>query len=318
MGNCVVAKPSELTPLTADLLAQVFHDVGAPAGVFNLVHGLGPEVGQAIVEHPGIKAVSFTGGTATGRVVAATGAPLFKKLSLELGGKNATLVFADADLDEALEGATRAAFANQGEICLCGSRILVERPIYDAFLEGLIARARNLHAGDPAVAGTQVGALVSEAHRDKVAGYLALAEDDGGTVHCGGVPTRLPGRCGDGFFLEPAVVSGLAPTCRTASEEIFGPVVTVHPFDTEEEAVAIANGTQYGLSASVWTNDLRRAHRVARDLETGMVWVNTWLLRDLRVPFGGVKESGVGREGGRYSLEFFSESRNVCIHLGDR
>lgn len=315
MGNCVVAKPSELTPLTADLLARVFDDVGAPAGVFNLVHGLGAEVGQAIVEHPTIKAVSFTGGTATGRIVAATGAPLFKKLSLELGGKNATLVFADADLDEALDGATRAAFANQGEICLCGSRILVERPIYETFLAGLVDRARGLTAGDPAVAGTKIGALVSADHRDKVASYLELAVAEGGTVHCGGVPATLPERCAGGFFLEPAVVSGLAPTCRTATEEIFGPVVTVHPFDTEAEAVAIANGTRYGLSSSVWTSDLRRAHRVAADLETGMVWVNTWLKRDLRVPFGGVKESGVGREGGRYSLEFFSESRNICIQL---
>jgi len=316
MGNCIVAKPSELTPLTADLLAQVFADVGAPAGVFNLVHGLGPEVGQAIVEHPGIKAISFTGGTATGRIVAATGAPMFKKLSLELGGKNATLVFADADLDQAVDGATRAAFANQGEICLCGSRILVQRPIYHAFVAGLIARAKTWTAGDPAEPGTRVGALVSEAHRDKVASYLDLAVEEGGTVHCGGPPASLPERCRDGFFLEPAVITGLPTTCRTATEEIFGPVVTVHPFDTEAEAVAIANGVVYGLSASVWTSDLATAHRVARDLETGMVWVNTWLKRDLRVPFGGVKDSGVGREGGRYSLEFFSESRNICIELG--
>ena len=317
MGNALVAKPSELTPLTADRLARLFAEVGAPPGVFNLLHGLGGEVGQALVAHPGVRAVSFTGGTATGRTVAATGAPLFKKLSLELGGKNATVVFADADLDRALDGATRAAFANQGEICLCGSRVLVQRPIYDRFLAGLVERARALRAGDPAVAGTRLGALVSAAHRDEVAGYLELAVTEGGTVHCGGPPAKLPERCREGFFLEPAVISGLAPGSRTASEEIFGPVVTVHPFDTEDEALSIANRVRYGLSASVWTSDLARAHRFAAALETGMVWVNTWLLRDLRVPFGGLKDSGVGREGGRYSLEFFSESRNVCIHLGE-
>jgi aminomuconate-semialdehyde/2-hydroxymuconate-6-semialdehyde dehydrogenase len=242
---------------------------------------------------------------------------MFKKLSLELGGKNATVVFADADFDAALDGATRAAFANQGEICLCGSRILVERSIYPEFLAGLVARASALKAGDPAESGTQIGALISAAHRDKVASYLALAIEEGGTLHCGGVPAELPERCKNGFFLEPAVISGLAPGCRTASEEIFGPVVTVHPFDSESEAIAIANDTRYGLAASVWTSNLSRAHRVAAALETGMVWVNTWLLRDLRVPFGGAKESGVGREGGRYSLEFFSQSRNVCIHLGE-
>jgi reactive intermediate/imine deaminase len=285
--------------------------------VFNLVHGYGPEVGQAMVEHPAIKAISFTGGTATGAIVAAAGAPRFKKLSLELGGKNATLVFADADLDAAVDGAVRAGFSNQGEICLCGSRILVERPIYDAFLERLTARVAALRVGPPDAPTTDVGALVSAAHRDKVASYVDLAREEGGRVLCGGERVTLPPPHDGGFFLSPAVIADLAPTCRTATEEIFGPVVTVHPFDSEEEAVATANGVRYGLSASVWTTRLDRAHRVAAHLDVGMVWVNTWLLRDLRVPFGGTKDSGVGREGGRFSLEFFSESRNVCVAISD-
>lgn len=310
MGNAIVAKPSELTPLTADALAEICADI-LPPGVFNLVHGLGPECGQAIVEHPEIKAISFTGGTATGRVVAATAAPMFKKLSLELGGKNATLVFADADFEEAVAGARTAAFANQGEICLCGSRILVERSIHDRFVEALVSQAAALQVGDPADPATDIGALNSQAHRDKVEGYLALAREEGGTVHGGVRPS------GPGAFLTPAVVTGLAPGCRTSTEEIFGPVVTVHPFGTEAEALEIANGTEYGLSASVWTTDLGRAHRVSEALDVGMVWVNTWLHRDLRVPFGGVKNSGVGREGGRWSMAFYSENKNICIHLGE-
>ncbi len=307
MGNAVIAKPSELTPATATALAGIFREVGAPPGVFNLVHGLGGEAGQAIVDHPQIKAISFTGGTATGARVAASAAPVFKKLSLELGGKNATLVFSDADLDAALDGAVRAGFTNQGEICLCGSRVLVERSIYERFTAAFIDRVRALRVGEPSEPSTQVGALISEGHREKVRGFLALAVSEGGTVHGGGVPNR------PGWFMEPAVITGLSPTCRTATEEIFGPVVTIHPFDSEVEALAIANGVRYGLSASVWTSDLSRAHRMSVALEVGMVWVNTWLLRDLRVPFGGVKDSGVGREGGRHSLEFFSESRNVCF-----
>ncbi|MCB9662858.1 MAG: aldehyde dehydrogenase [Alphaproteobacteria bacterium] len=313
MGNAVVAKPSELTPLTADALVDVMEEAGLPPGVFNLVHGLGPEAGQALVEHPDVKAVSFTGGTVTGRRVAATAAPRFKKLSLELGGKNATVVFDDCDWEATLDGAVRAGFANQGEICLCGSRLLVQRSVHDRFVEAYAARVAALTVGDPADPATRVGALVSAAHRDKVEGYLRLAVDEGGTVRCGGTRPDLPGSLAGGSFLAPAVVSGLAPACRTATEEIFGPVVTVHPFDDEEEAIALANGVAYGLSASVWTRDLGRAHRVARALDVGMVWVNTWLLRDLRVPFGGVKDSGVGREGGRWSLEFFSETKNVCI-----
>lgn len=315
MGNVAVAKPSELTPWTATLLAEVFKEAGAPHGIFNLVHGLGPEVGQAIVEHEGVKAISFTGGTASGRLVAATAAPRFKKLSLELGGKNPTLVFADCDLEATAKGVARAAFENTGQICLCGSRILVERGIHQEFLAELLIQAKAWMPGDPADPSTKVGALISAAHREKVEGYLRLAVEEGGTVLLGGARPSLGGELSGGYFLEPVLIAGLPPTCRTATEEIFGPVATIHPFDTEEEALAIANGVRYGLAASVWTRDLARAHRVARRLESGLVWINTWLLRDLRVPFGGVKESGVGREGGRWSLEFFSEAKTITIRL---
>jgi len=315
MGNAVVAKPSELTPLTANALAEVIHDLGVPAGAFNLLHGLGPEVGQALVAHPDIAGVSFTGGTATGRTVAATAAPAFKKLSLELGGKNPTLVFADADFQTAVAGTVRAGFLNQGQICLCGSRVLVERSIAEPFTEALVEAVQRMTIGDPADPSTDLGALVSLDHRAKVERYLELAREEGGTVLCGGDRPELDPPFRDGAWLRPAVVTGLPYSCRTATEEIFGPVITVHPFDTEAEALAMANGVRYGLAASVWTRDLSRAHRVSAALESGMVWVNTWMLRDLRVPFGGVKDSGVGREGGVHSLEFFSESRNVCVKL---
>jgi aminomuconate-semialdehyde/2-hydroxymuconate-6-semialdehyde dehydrogenase len=315
MGNVAVAKPSELTPLTATLLAELFLEAGAPAGIFNLVHGLGPEAGQALVEHPDVKAVSFTGGTASGRIVAATAAPAFKKLSLELGGKNPTLVFADCDLEKTVKDVARAAFENTGQICLCGSRILVERSIHDRFLEAFLQEASTWACDDPSDPTTKVGALISAAHREKVEGYLKLAVEEGGTIRCGGTRPELSGGLAEGFFLEPAVITGLSVSCRTATEEIFGPVVTIHPFDSEDAAVAMANSTRYGLAASVWTTDLDRAHRVAKALESGLVWVNTWLLRDLRVPFGGVKESGVGREGGRWSLEFFSEAKTITLKL---
>ena len=314
MGNTVVAKPSELTPLTADALARICASV-LPAGVFNLVHGLGPEVGQALVEHPRVKAISFTGGTETGRRVAATAAPMFKKLSLELGGKNATVVFDDAELDEAVPTAVRAAFANQGEICLCGSRVLVQRGLYEDFVARFVEEARALTVGDPRDPATKVGALNSLAHRDKVAGYVALAREEGATVALGGGIPELPAPFDQGAFLEPTVLLDLPHTCRTATAEIFGPVVTLHPFDTEADALEMANHVEYGLSASVWTRDLARAHRFSQALDVGMVWVNTWLLRDLRVPFGGVKDSGVGREGGRWSMAFYSENKNICVKL---
>jgi len=315
-GNCCVAKPSELTPLTADRLAALTLEAGIPPGVVNVVHGAGGGAGRALTAHPDVPLISFTGGTKTGADVMAHAGPLFKKVSLELGGKNPNIVFADADLEQAVATSIPSSFSNQGEICLCGSRLFVERAIYDEFLERFLEGTKKLRIGDPQDAATDVGALVSEAHLRKVEGYVELAREEGGSILAGGRrPSNLPDRVGKGFFLEPTVITGLDCRRRVMQEEIFGPVVTVTPFDSPEEAIAQANGTRYGLSASVWTRDLQRAHRVAAALDSGTVWVNTWLLRDLRVPFGGMKESGVGREGGFASLEFFTEAKNVCIKL---
>jgi aminomuconate-semialdehyde/2-hydroxymuconate-6-semialdehyde dehydrogenase len=312
-GNCVVAKPSELTPMTAFLLSKICIEAGLPAGVLNIVHGLGPKAGQAIVEHPKIKAVSFTGGTSTGRILARTAAPMFKKLSLELGGKNPNVVFADCNFEEAVSTTVRSSFANNGQICLCGSRVYIERPIYEKFRDELVRRAKNLKVGDPFDAGTDLGSLVSKQHREKVMGYLDLAREEGGTVLCGGEPVELPGELSGGYYLSPAVVEGLPNACRTNQEEIFGPVVTLQPFDTEEEAIALANGVEYGLASTIWTGDISRAARVAERIQAGIVWINCWMVRDLRTPFGGVKNSGVGREGGTEALRFFTEAKNVCI-----
>jgi aminomuconate-semialdehyde/2-hydroxymuconate-6-semialdehyde dehydrogenase len=315
-GNTVVAKPSELTPWTAAMLAELTAEQGLPPGVLNVVHGLGASAGAAIVDHPDVPAISFTGGTATGAVIARTAGPAFKKLSLELGGKNATVVFADVDLDEVMPGIVRSAFENQGEICLCGSRLFVEAPLYDRFVAAFAEAVGKLRMGDPLDDATEQGALVSAAHRDKVESYIGLSRELGGEIVTGGGrPSGLPERLAGGYFLEPTVVTGLPVDCRVNMEEIFGPVVTVTPFTAEADAVAWANGTKYGLAASVWTNDLRRAHRVAGALDAGTVWVNTWLLRDLRVPFGGMKESGVGREGGDEALRFFTEPKTVTVAL---
>jgi aminomuconate-semialdehyde/2-hydroxymuconate-6-semialdehyde dehydrogenase len=312
-GNCVVAKPSEITPYTSYLLSQVCIEAGLPKGVLNIVHGLGGKVGQAIVEHPEIKAISFTGGTETGKRIAATAAPMFKKLSLELGGKNPTIVFADCDFEETVKQVVNSAFSNQGEICLCGSRIFIESSLYEKFKKAFVEKVKALKVGDPNNADTNLGAIVSLAHKQKILSYIKLAKEEGGTILTGGNEVKGSGRCADGYFIEPTVIEGLDYLCRTNQEEIFGPVVTLTPFDTEEEVLTMANSVKYGLASSVWTNDLKRAHRVAEKIEAGIVWINCWLLRDLRTPFGGVKASGVGREGGWEAMRFFTEAKNVCI-----
>ena len=312
-GNCVVAKPTEVTPMTAFLLSQICMEAGLPKGVLNIIHGLGNKVGQAIVEHPKIKAISFTGGTETGKKIAKTAAPMFKKLSLELGGKNPNIVFADCDFEDAVNTSIRAAFANQGQICLCGSRLLIEGNIYNQFKEHFIAKAKKLMPGDPSDESTKMGAVVSLEHKEKILSRIELARREGGKILLGGNEAKLNGRCKNGYFVEPTIIEGLAQSCRTNQEEIFGPVVTLAPFDSENEAIEMANDSDYGLAATIWTPDLKRAHRVARQVECGIVWVNCWLLRDLRTPFGGIKNSGVGREGGWEALKFFTEPKNVCI-----
>ncbi|MBL8299117.1 MAG: aldehyde dehydrogenase [Rhodanobacteraceae bacterium] len=315
-GNCVLGKPSEVTPLTAQLLAEASIEAGFPPGVLTILHGSGAQTGQALVDHPAIKAISFTGSTRVGAQIALSAARQFKKASLELGGKNATLVFADWNASEAqLDTIVRSAFANQGQICLCGSRILVERSIYAEFRERFVARTRALRVGDPLLPESDLGAVVSQAHFDKVMGCIALAREEGGRILTGGEAVAVPGRCENGWFIAPTVIEGLGAQCRTNQEEIFGPVVTLQPFDDDAQALALANCTNYGLAASVWTRDLTRAHRVAAGLHSGIVWINCWMLRDLRTPFGGVKQSGLGREGGVEALRFFTETKNVCIAL---
>lgn len=315
-GNTAVAKPSELTPTTASLLGEICGEVGLPPGVLNIVHGLGSGAGAALVEHPEVRTISFTGGTATGAVISRVAAPAFKKITLELGGKNPTVLFADADLEQAVSGIVRSAFTNQGQICLCGSRIIVEESIFERFLDAFLERVRALRVGDPLENGTDIGAVVSRAHQEKILGYIELGRQEGGRIVLGGHPPRqLPARCAGGFFVEPTVILDLPMGCRTNQEEIFGPVVTVTPFRDEAEAVALANDSRYGLAASVWTSNLTRAHRVADQVQCGIVWINCWLVRDLRVPFGGMKQSGVGREGGDEALRFFTEPKNVCLKL---
>ncbi len=314
-GNTVVGKPSEVTPLTAYRLSQLCLEAGFPPGMLNVIHGTGPEAGAALVAHRDVPVLSFTGGTKTGAALARTAAPLFKKLSLELGGKNPTIIFADCAYEAMLETTLRSSFANQGEICLCGSRIFVERPIYDRFRDDFVARVEALRVGDPRCDDSRLGAIVSRPHLDKILSYINLAQEEGGTILTGGARVHVEGRCRDGWFVAPTVIEGLAPDCRTNQEEIFGPVVTLMPFDEEEEALAWANGTPYGLAAVLWTENLTRAHRLAARLQAGIVWINCWMLRDLRTPFGGTKQSGVGREGGVEALRFFTEPKNVCIKL---
>jgi aminomuconate-semialdehyde/2-hydroxymuconate-6-semialdehyde dehydrogenase len=312
-GNCVIAKPSEITPYTAYLLGRIAQEAGMPAGVLNILHGTGPKVGDAIVKHPKIKAISFTGGTKTGEYIARTAGPMFKKLSLELGGKNPNIIFADCDFDDMLSTTIRSSFSNQGQICLCGSRIFVERPIYDKFKEAFVAKVSKSKVSFPTDPEAKLGAVVSESHMEKVLSYIELAKQEGGTVLTGGNRVHLAAPYDQGYYIEPTIIEGLAYDCRTNQEEIFGPVVTITPFDTEEEALMMANSTEYGLAGTIWTSNLKRAHRVADELQSGIVWVNAWLVRDLRTPFGGVKASGVGREGGWEALRFFTEAKNIFI-----
>lgn len=312
-GNCVVAKPSEVTPMTAYLLSELCMEAGLPKGVLNIVHGLGPSAGNAMVAHPDVKAISFTGGTATGAHIASIAAPMFKKLSLELGGKNPNIIFADCDYDKMLSTTMRSSFANQGQICLCGSRIFVERPIYERFKKDFVQLCKQHKVGDPMIPDSKMGAVVSKSHKEKVLSYIQLAQQEGGTILAGGHEVILEGRCKDGYFIAPTIIEGLDYNCRTNQEEIFGPVVTLTPFDTEEEVLMMANSVKYGLASTLWTTNVSRATRMAQQIHAGIVWINCWLLRDLRTPFGGVKASGVGREGGFHALDFFTEPKNVCI-----
>mgnify|MGYP001770881671 CR=1 FL=1 len=312
-GNCVIAKPSEVTPVTAFLLSRICKAAGLPDGVLNIVHGKGDTTGEAIIKHPSIKAISFTGSTRAG--IASVAAPMFKKLSLELGGKNPNIVFADCNWEKMIKTSIQSSFSNQGQICLCGSRILIEESIYGRFRTEFVAQVKRLKVGDPLKEGSKQGAVVSQQHFEKVMRCIEIAKQEGGTILCGGNAVKLEGRCTDGFFIEPTVIEGLGPACSTNMEEIFGPVVTLQKFKTEDEALTLANACDYGLSATIWTQDISKANRIAAKVEAGVIWINCWLLRDLRTPFGGIKNSGVGREGGWEALRFFTEEKNICIQL---
>ncbi len=314
-GNCVVAKPSEVTPMTGYLLSVICKEAGLPVGVLNIIHGNGPNCGSAIVAHPDIKAISFTGSTRAGREIAATAGPMFKKVSLELGGKNPNIIFADCDWDKMMRTTLQSSFANQGQICLCGSRVLVEESIYEKFKAEFIERASKLIPGDPLEDSSKQGAVVSKMHYDKILTAIELAKEEGGTILLGGEAVKGEGRCENGYFIQPTIIEGLGAACRTNMEEIFGPVVTIQSFRTEEEALELANTSDYGLAATIWTQDITRANRVAMNVKSGIIWVNCWLFRDLRTPFGGFKNSGVGREGGWEALKFFTEPKNVCVEL---
>lgn len=313
VGNTVVAKPSEITPMTAYLLSEICHKIGLPAGVLNIVHGLGSSTGNSIISSDDIDLVSFTGGTSTGAHIAKIVAPKFKKMSLELGGKNPNIIFDDCDFDEAIRTSLNSSFANQGQICLCGSRILVQRGIYEKFKNEFVAQTNKMIVGDPMNDQSRLGAIVSKPHYEKILSYIELAKEEGGSILSGGTSVKLAGNLSEGWYIRPTIIEGLDQQCRTNQEEIFGPVVTIQPFDTEKEAIELANSSNYGLAATIWTSDLSKAHRCSENIKSGIIWVNCWLQRDLRTPFGGMKNSGVGREGGWEALRFFTEPKNVCI-----
>jgi aminomuconate-semialdehyde/2-hydroxymuconate-6-semialdehyde dehydrogenase len=314
-GNCVVAKPSEVTPLTSFLLSKICIDAGLPAGVLNIVHGNGANCGEAIVKHKDIKAISFTGSTKAGERIASIAAPKFKKLSLELGGKNAVIIFNDCNWEKMLKETIRSSFGNMGQICLCGSRILIEKSAYENFKKYFIEIIKKLKVGDPLEETSKQGAIVSKTQFDKVLACIETAKQEGGIILLGGNAVKLEGRCANGYFIEPTIIEGLGANCQTNMEEIFGPVVTLQSFETEEEALQLANTSNYGLAATIWTQDISKANRIAAKVESGIVWINCWLLRDLRTPFGGIKNSGVGREGGWDALKFFTEVKNVCVEF---
>lgn len=314
-GNCVIAKPSEVTPVTAYLLASICKEAGLPDGVLNIIHGNGPNCGEAIVKHPKIKAISFTGSTRAGEHIASVAAPMFKKLSLELGGKNPNIIFADCNWEKMMATTIRSSFSNQGQICLCGSRILIESSIYEKFKAEFVERTKKLHVGDPLNDSSRQGAIVSKLHFDKVMACIETAREEGGVILCGGEAVHPEGRCSNGYFIEPTIIENLGPDCKTNKEEIFGPVVTLQAFNSVEEALQLANATSYGLACTIWTQDISKAHIMAGKIESGIVWINCWLHRDLRTAFGGVKNSGVGREGGWEALRFFTEAKNVCIEF---
>ena len=314
-GNCVIAKPSEVTPITAFLLGKICKEAGLPDGVLNIIHGTGPSCGEAIVKHPEVKAISFTGSTKAGERIASIAAPMFKKLSLELGGKNPTIIFADCNWEKMMTTTIQSSFSNQGQICLCGSRILIEFSIYEKFKKEFIQRTKELIVGDPLLETSNQGAIVSKVHFDKILNCIKTAREEDGNILCGGHSLSPEGRCSNGYFIAPTIIEGLGPDCKTNTEEIFGPVVTLQPFTNLEEALHLANANQYGLACTVWTQDITIANKVASKIETGIVWINCWLLRDLRTPFGGLKNSGVGREGGWEALRFFTEAKNVCIQF---
>lgn len=314
-GNCVIAKPSEVTPVTAFLLGKICKEAGLPDGVLNIVHGTGHHCGEAIVKHPDIKAISFTGSTKAGERIASIAAPMFKKLSLELGGKNPNIIFNDCNWEKMIPETIRSSFGNQGQICLCGSRLLIEKSAYENFKKYFVEAIKKLTVGDPLLETSKQGAVVSKLHFDKIMNCIEIAKQEGGNILCGGNAVKLKGRCENGYFIEPTIIEGLTQDCKTNQEEIFGPVITIQPFETVEKAIQLANNSTYGLAATVWTQDISKANYVASKVESGIVWVNCWLVRDLRTPFGGVKNSGVGREGGWEALRFFTEAKNICIQF---